>query len=915
MNALGRHARRVVALVALVATIIGVPWLLAAFADLSPLWAADWAAAMTGAADGHLLVALLGVIGWAAWAYFTASIAVEVAGQLRHAQLRRPSLPGTSWVRSLVAAALAASAVVPTVAVAAPVATPAPVPPSATAAQEAPATPAAPARVHTVVHGEELWDVAAAELGAGERWREIAELNPGVTASSLLTASQRLRLPEASREAPSPDATITVKRGDTLWDIAERALGEPERWPEIHALNRSRIADPDAIDVGWVLRLPPRPSAPAAGTADRPADPEAAPDASGHGSAAGQPESADEPLVVVDAPLPEAGDVDRPGTPTTKASPSPLAAEKASASPPAADDLAPLAAVGGALAAAVLAGVATRRRAQLLGRAVGRRLVPVGANVARFWAALASRAEGDGGPAGATATTVLLGWEDDGAEVLLDLATERATRLDGAQAPDLAAAVVTSLTCAPWSEEVAVVLVGDGQWAGVVDDPRIEAVADPRAGVARLTRMCAERRLALRSLSLAEAASDPDLAAAFAPVVFVFEGPLTGTQPDAVADALALGEVAVSVLVLGARTVPGFETLVHVEGDRATWGRRTFTPQLVPEAARRALIELFSIATTLDTLPAPWWEGTPLPEGVASLPPRPAHSDSPDPTAGPAEISQLPLRSSDAETDGLGAVAAQGPPSQEESVVTDPPEHPMVLLLGEVELIGAAGIPPSRARMQCIEYCAWLLAHPQARATAMTSGLLVAETTRRSNMSRLRSWLGEAPDGAPYLPDAYSGSIALDPRVTSDWETFLALLSPGIRHTPDAALRAALRQVRGAPLGSASFQWPWAETLRVDMTAMIVDAAAALADRALERGDATAVLWAVGRGKLAAPLDDELAVRELQALALAGRSEDLRHAIVALNRSLRSAGRDLAPHLALRVSLALSRDTAIGSVG
>jgi hypothetical protein len=76
---------------------------------------------------------------------------------------------------------------------------------------------------------------------------------------------------------------------------------------------------------------------------------------------------------------------------------------------------------------------------------------------------------------------------------------------------------------------------------------------------------------------------------------------------------------------------------------------------------------------------------------------------------------------------------------------------------------------PPRAAKQCLEYCAWLLEHPGRTAQAMVTALAVAEGTRRSNMSRLRSWLGTSPDGEAYLPDAYTGRISLHPAVSSDW--------------------------------------------------------------------------------------------------------------------------------------------------
>lgn len=237
----------------------------------------------------------------------------------------------------------------------------------------------------------------------------------------------------------------------------------------------------------------------------------------------------------------------------------------------------------------------------------------------------------------------------------------------------------------------------------------------------------------------------------------------------------------------------------------------------------------------------------------------------------------------------------------------EPPDaiHPTLLLLGEVDLQGTAGEPPQRALAACMEYCAWLLSNPGATPTVMVHDLLVAETTRRSNMSRLRTWLGSDKEGAQYLPDAYSGRISLDERVSSDWERFEALLAGGVNGASSAALRQALRLVRGVPLGSLGFQWHWAQTLRTDMVSMIVDAACVLADRAIDHEDVDTALWAVGRGRLAAPESDLLSIREIHALAVAHRQPQMDRAILTLNRSVRADGRDLDPELARRVQLAI----------
>jgi len=60
-----------------------------------------------------------------------------------------------------------------------------------------------------------------------------------------------------------PPPVYEVGRRDTLWDIAERHLGDPFRWREIYELNRGRpqdgggcLSDPEVLVPGWRLDLP-----------------------------------------------------------------------------------------------------------------------------------------------------------------------------------------------------------------------------------------------------------------------------------------------------------------------------------------------------------------------------------------------------------------------------------------------------------------------------------------------------------------------------------------------------------------------------------------------------------------------------------------------------------------------------------
>lgn len=55
---------------------------------------------------------------------------------------------------------------------------------------------------------------------------------------------------------PPPAESYVVQKGDCLWNIAKKKLGNGSRWQEIYNLNRDRISNPNLIQPGWVLTLP-----------------------------------------------------------------------------------------------------------------------------------------------------------------------------------------------------------------------------------------------------------------------------------------------------------------------------------------------------------------------------------------------------------------------------------------------------------------------------------------------------------------------------------------------------------------------------------------------------------------------------------------------------------------------------------
>lgn len=894
-----RLVKAVGALALLMLLLIGAPAALHAWGRPLALLEVDWFSALLRPDDGTIVVGILSVLGWLAWAV----VAVTTVSELLRVASRGAvavRLPGTGWLRPAVAS-LVTALLAPLLGSSVPASSDGPPPlsvlaPRFAAADEpgdAPMEPelsdaqdVADGTWYVVRGGDELWTLAEDLLGSGHRWREIITANPGMSEQTHLVPGERIRVPaspQASKGAAG-STTVTVEQGDTLWDLSDEHLGSPHRWPELHEANSAQVIDPDHIDVGWELQLPHDPAInePTA-TAESPAGDAAQDD--GQGSR--DPSSHTPPEVGLDGTSERtSASPDTPGESTGSApervhTPPPETRHgpdaTGAAEVPVVDALGP---IGAVLAAGIFAGVAARRRSQLLQRAVGRRVLPVTPELQRFWASLSRRASDAEAPPGMGPTGVVLGWDRDDGIVPHDLEAARCTLLTGTaeDTSGVVAAMVTSLSCAPWSTTAELVIVQpQHDWAGSLDDPRVRSVPSLEDGLADLQRLCASRRIQMGSASLEELRSQPDLSSAWFPVIHFFSEPLSERALQQVRDCLSLGHVGVSVVAItSAETNDALERatvrIASPESATVSPGGREFTPQLLSAPARRAVVDLFASATSNATSPAPWWDQDPLPPNVKVLPRK---------TTDPDKDSAMPARSAD-------------------------PLHPTLLLLGPVDLVGAAGTRPSRSVSAALESCAWLLSNPGATPSRMVRDLAIAEATRRSNVSRLRGWLGTDPHDEPYLPDAYTGHLELHPDVSSDWERFQMLLSGGVNHASDAVLTKALDLVRGEPLAGVSFQWPWADQLHSDMVSMVTDAAALLADRALERDDTETAAWAISRGRLAAGEDETLTVREIHLLALTGQGSRVDQVVRQLTRSARAAGRDLSPDSVQRVQHALN---------
>jgi nucleoid-associated protein YgaU len=922
----------------LVLLVIGAPLALLSWGRYPRLTAAG----LLGPDDGSLLFGLITLVGWLAWAVFALATALEVARLV----IRRPPvrLPGLATVQQLSAGLLLA-----VVALAATASSPRTEPSAGTVQVSTPAgsevVDSAPVAAHEqtvagydVRQGDDLWSVSEHLLVDGRRWRELAAANPSLLADPTqeLRPGSRLTLPDGVTDGrtatppadahgvkPRRDRHIVVERGDTLSELALTHLGEASQWPRIAAANRALITDPDHIEVGWRLTIPGVQVTP-----PTPSEPDH-PDAPRTSAAPAAPSRLDPPAARHSESLPTP-----PEQPVVPAVPGPV--NEAPAAPETATNSAPIGLIGpvGTLAAAVIIGaIETRRALRLRERPRGRRLIDADPAAARLRVALGSVQRPDrivaldralrhlgerlasGGrrlpqlsrielddhalafewaaPAGEPPDgfagdstcwqigvtkaielgpsehpcpypcVVSVGTAADGRTVLVNAEQSRVLGVaadDAELAGSALLAMGIELACAPWSTEARVVAAGTGsELLALSGGERVRRAADLHGAISEAVSLAGDRRAALSGLSVAELRADPDRADAVAPLVLVL-----GDEPSPIDLARlehALDGEPCGVLAL-LPTAAEADANWHVRRTRDALSGRLdglaggLTPHTVPSTIARDLVGLLADADSSATEPA-WWAG----EESANIHPLPKRAEE------PVDIVR---------------------------VTTD--TEPRVLLIGPTELLGARGDEPQRARQQLIELCAWILEHPHSTATQMAASLGIAEGTRRSNLSRLRSWLGSSAEGEPYLPEAYAGRIELHPGVTSDWQQLQTLLAAGLDRLPDSSLVAALDLVRGAPLADAApGQWHWAEELRTDIASALRDTALVLTERALARRDFDLARWAAARALTVAPADELLMAARIRTEHLAGNTSEVNRLVTHVTRQARQLGVDLLP--------------------
>jgi len=931
LSLLGRLVWSLLALAVLLGLVGGVPaalWMLVGWPlphALPTLAELGRALTQNGIPD-TVLIDILALGCWAAWAVFAAAIAVEAVAAVRGRAARRLPLPLAGPLQALAGALVAAVLL-----------TFGPLAPR-THAHELPGGP-----LPAALAAAEPTEPALAQHDPGSN-------RPPTAAAEPPPATHR---PAAAAAAPRAPRRYTVKPRDTLWGIADRELGDPFKWHDIYRRNKDRpqpdgraLTDPDLIRPGWTLELPAISSPPRRGAAQAP--PPTGPRPAAHAAAPGA------------AHKPER---EQPGHPTVTTTPKPT--RPSTGSPPThhgdnqpeapcqpsgpAIELPSGAVVGGSLAAGIAVALAAARLHQRRRRRLGEPrpgithtdpLVTPTVRRLRRAAHAADEAEADAAghardrdpardPAldlpedAAAATTrptapvttrpahpgtaaVRHAARQHPGEVAVDL-TDGGLALVGPAATAAARAVLVALLASaqhqPDAVDLEVTVVGDqlaqDLLGGAIPVPGLVVAADLDAALS-----AGEVELVHR-LRLLQDHEATDVAAYLAidpaeplPTLVLVADPARDTKgwEHRLAAVLAAGRrLRIGALLLG--PVPGVATLT-LGGDAEIQAVR---PAAAADDADRALARLLGgRAFTLSAAEArellavvAAGRGTQTEAAPAATAAAAADATAPGAAAGPPPVA------------GARAQVQAAPGSH-----AAPDERP-VRVWARVRLFGPLRIERDGAevrtglRSKAPELLAFLLLHPDGarRETAIEALWPELDPTRSAERAKdalrsLRQALrpADAPAGTSVVElvgggDRWRVNAAL---VDCDAWRFQAALAAYQAATDNQAKIAALAQALAAYGGELleGAGYDWAEEAREELRRQAGDVAGRLAELRERAGDLEGALAALEDGARVDACNEELHQRIMRLQARLGRLDAVRRTYTRLQARLADLGAD-----------------------
>jgi Bacterial transcriptional activator domain len=213
-------------------------------------------------------------------------------------------------------------------------------------------------------------------------------------------------------------------------------------------------------------------------------------------------------------------------------------------------------------------------------------------------------------------------------------------------------------------------------------------------------------------------------------------------------------------------------------------------------------------------------------------------------------------------------------------------------LLGPATVQAPGALEPDRLAI-ATELVVFLAAHPAGVHLNVLSGAVwprgVPAEVRDATLTRTSAWLGSGPSGEPNLQADPSGRLFLGPGVRVDWLVFRALMNRASQaaaaadtNAETAQLEQALAMVRGQFLDGrdpARYAWLATDDVEYEVTALVADAAHRLSSLRLAAGDASAAMDAARAG-LRLAFNDEMLWRDLLIAAHATGKEGVLRAAV-----------------------------------
>ena len=210
--------------------------------------------------SSQVLVKALAVVVWLAWAQFTACVIVELANARRGVGIPA-KVPGAGpsqfLARQLVAALLMLTATAASFA------------PDITHLANTPAAlPRAQSSISAQLNVGGPGSAPGTQAAQGSRTGAAAGNLPSVRGGSQLARPAGTELTAVSVESVAGTKLYRVqpphgRNYDSLWEIAERHLGDGRRYKEIYELNKDRVqpdgqtlTDASLIRPGWILEMP-----------------------------------------------------------------------------------------------------------------------------------------------------------------------------------------------------------------------------------------------------------------------------------------------------------------------------------------------------------------------------------------------------------------------------------------------------------------------------------------------------------------------------------------------------------------------------------------------------------------------------------------------------------------------------------